>query len=398
MAIELVFYPNLRSLHVLIETVSKPINQILHLQQIVKLPAVEETSNSGSARPLAKKPIRQQPPGLKMRFRPIGFGDGSTGKIGSSSSSLAGSSDESILDQNFSKPTVDFDSASDSSSDVEMTDLPPPPPQMSEKTSKSKNAGESSTIGGPLKRKHIEGSASKAKKNSSSQSTITTDHKQLNHKKLRQTESQKIIPDSRLVSTEYEKSNAILPPLRSTPIYERAGLILSTSPIPPPSCLTPLRPTNIANPPGSTTPIRPAVPPKTNPPLRQLGSASSASDLPKGDIKNKASRAEMSDAHDINLSDKQRRRQIEKRSRNDSSSTPKTSHQQLSLSTSINTSGSRSRETPIPIPTPRLSISQSPIRGSSTQAQSRQVSGSQLEPKSQHKRKGDKKKRKKEEM
>jgi hypothetical protein len=32
----------------------------------------------------AKKPIRQQPGGLKMRFLPIGFGDGETGNLGSS--------------------------------------------------------------------------------------------------------------------------------------------------------------------------------------------------------------------------------------------------------------------------------------------------------------------------
>lgn len=58
----------------------RPIEQTLHLQQIVQLPTIVNGSSSPHTGPQvpsratvpAKKPIRQQPEGLKMRFLPLG--------------------------------------------------------------------------------------------------------------------------------------------------------------------------------------------------------------------------------------------------------------------------------------------------------------------------------------
>src|ERR1700709_1085338 len=171
-------------------------DQVLHLQQIVQLPGVKDGADPATLRSTVPtgKPIRQQPLGLKMRFRPIGFGTGKTGNIGSSSSSTDGRSSGSISDEEFpdapptnrelispspersvtSSESSDYDSSS--SSDVEMIDTPPHP---SDKASKSKRDVEVSvTAGGILKRKHSEEIDRKAK-NSSSQSTAITNHKQL---------------------------------------------------------------------------------------------------------------------------------------------------------------------------------------------------------------------------
>lgn len=120
----------------------KPIDHVLRLQQVVKLPGIHDSSSMtaslSNAAPQAKKPIRQQPPGLKMRFRPIGFGDGEPGRIGSSSSSVE---EESINDSDekmeespvvFRRPVrlpsqssddSSKSSESEGSSDVEMTNV-----------------------------------------------------------------------------------------------------------------------------------------------------------------------------------------------------------------------------------------------------------------------------------
>ncbi|KAH8593892.1 DNA-directed RNA polymerase I subunit RPA34.5-domain-containing protein [Bisporella sp. PMI_857] len=161
---------------------SKPISTTLHLQQIVDLP-VDTTDQSSSARATipAKKPVRQQPKGLKMRFRPLGFGEGDMGKIGSSSSSSdsESGSDEDMLDRvvKFKKPpfisldlatksskakgsdtdssssTSDSGSDSGSDSDVEMPDVSAP-------GAKQSTAAKSTTIlppkNGGIKRKHTD--------------------------------------------------------------------------------------------------------------------------------------------------------------------------------------------------------------------------------------------------
>ena len=72
---------------------SREIDQIMHLQHIVKLPGVHEgvDSNSSSASKATIptiKSARPQPKGLKMRFRPLGFGSGEPGTIGSEDSQV----------------------------------------------------------------------------------------------------------------------------------------------------------------------------------------------------------------------------------------------------------------------------------------------------------------------
>ncbi|KAI9822463.1 MAG: hypothetical protein M1827_000182 [Pycnora praestabilis] len=82
-----------------------PINitQRLHLQQMIRVPSLTNGKPSPSAdgsqsgvtiKTPAVKPVRPQPQGLKMRFRPFGFGNGTAGKIGSSSSSTDDSGEE----------------------------------------------------------------------------------------------------------------------------------------------------------------------------------------------------------------------------------------------------------------------------------------------------------------
>ena len=62
------------------ETSKRGIDQVLHLQQVVDLP--ELMTEERATIPAATKFVRQQPKGLRMRFKPIGFGDEDTGKIG----------------------------------------------------------------------------------------------------------------------------------------------------------------------------------------------------------------------------------------------------------------------------------------------------------------------------
>lgn len=73
---------------------SRPVDKVLHLRQKVVLPnlskkqsAPETGSNAaGEVSQVAISSIRPQPKGLKMRYRPPGFGTGETGKIGGSES------------------------------------------------------------------------------------------------------------------------------------------------------------------------------------------------------------------------------------------------------------------------------------------------------------------------
>ena len=57
--------------------------QTLHLQHLVQLP--ELMREAAATVPVAEKPVRAQPSGLRMRFKPIGFGEGTTGTIGEES-------------------------------------------------------------------------------------------------------------------------------------------------------------------------------------------------------------------------------------------------------------------------------------------------------------------------
>ncbi|PQE14433.1 hypothetical protein CJF30_00007028 [Rutstroemia sp. NJR-2017a BBW] len=138
----------------------RPIDQIFHLQQVPKLANGDDSSQATVP---AKKPVRKQPKGLRMRYTPVGFGLNGKGIIGDSS-------DEE--DQSGSDLEGREDGASDS--DVVMEDAQPTPPPV--KKSKSKKSAENSTENGdrPLKRKHKdEGEKKKKHKRLSSKPETT---------------------------------------------------------------------------------------------------------------------------------------------------------------------------------------------------------------------------------
>ena len=206
----------------------RSINQIFHLQQIVKLPGVQTSdiiaASSSKATIPAKKPIRQQPQGLKMRFRPIGFGDGETGKIGSSSSSVDGSIGKGTDEEPDTPPAATFrkpiavasssseaddtseDPESDESSvsDTEMTEAPSllTNPTSKERENKGAVAVASSqeVTNGSLKRKHS-GKEDRKSKHSSSRSSSIDDREPKRLKKT-QIESQRSLGDKASVLIE----------------------------------------------------------------------------------------------------------------------------------------------------------------------------------------------------
>lgn len=161
-------------------TAFRSIDQILHLQQIVNLPGVHEgiapnkDSASKSTVPM-KRPARPQPRGLKMRFRPLGFGSGEIGNIGSSS---------------------------ESGSDVDMDAAPAVVRPDSEAKSKSKSEKYTPS----KKRKHVEGEMKKSK-NSSSSTTEAPSDKKLKRLKKKQTEIETNITDKLLASSSSLESS-----------------------------------------------------------------------------------------------------------------------------------------------------------------------------------------------
>jgi hypothetical protein len=154
----------------------------------VKLPGIHDsssmTASSSKAAARGKRLVRQQPPGLKMRFRPMGFGDGEPGRIGSSSSSVeeesSSDSDEKMEESPvvFRRPvrlasqSSDESSESEGSSDVEMTNV-------------------------SLKRKH--GGEGRNSKHSSSRSS-NIDDRELKRSKKKQTESRRRLEGRESVS------------------------------------------------------------------------------------------------------------------------------------------------------------------------------------------------------
>ncbi|KAI9878248.1 MAG: hypothetical protein M1830_001471 [Pleopsidium flavum] len=88
------------------------IAQTLHLQQLVphrplthkQSPSSNSSQVSATAAAAPKKPARQQPEGLKMRFRPFGDQFGKPGKIGSESSSSESLSEVEVAEQEFRMP------------------------------------------------------------------------------------------------------------------------------------------------------------------------------------------------------------------------------------------------------------------------------------------------------
>jgi hypothetical protein len=257
-------------------TVLKTIDQTLHFQQIVKLSDVHEpeSSNFAKATVPAKKPVREQPPGLKMRFQPLGFGSRNLGKIESSSSSVGAASTESGSDAEMTEAPASFrrpasieseDSDSDendssessesedsSSSDQEMTEAPRLPAKSvvtprAEKSS-TKHISNDGSPSSSLKRTHGEGVEKKAK-TSSSQSKPASGDRQLKRLKTKQTVSQTSSADIQPASikthkttsstlgskssSSFSKPAAILPPL------SRTILPASSSPAPRASQSTP---------------------------------------------------------------------------------------------------------------------------------------------------------------
>ncbi|PQE13381.1 hypothetical protein CJF31_00008396 [Rutstroemia sp. NJR-2017a BVV2] len=119
------------------------------------VPKLANGDDSSQATVPAKKPVRKQPKGLRMRYAPVGFGLNGGGIIGDSSDE----EDQSGSDlegrgksPKFQKPSGAEDGASDS--DVVMGDAQPTPTPA--KKSKSKKSAENSAENGdrPLKRKH----------------------------------------------------------------------------------------------------------------------------------------------------------------------------------------------------------------------------------------------------
>ncbi|CAD6455188.1 2a744ecb-b7f9-4ff3-bf45-b479611c3a5f [Sclerotinia trifoliorum] len=106
----------------------KPVDQIYHMQQVVNI----SKENSSQATVLAKRPVRQQPKGLKARFQPIGFAS-APGIIGSDEDE----SDSEERAPKFQKIAM----SEDEISDVEMEDAPPSlNPAKKSKSDKSKKS------------------------------------------------------------------------------------------------------------------------------------------------------------------------------------------------------------------------------------------------------------------
>ncbi|KAL3426281.1 hypothetical protein PVAG01_03072 [Phlyctema vagabunda] len=127
--------------------------QVLHLQQIVNLPTQghADADVPSQATVPTKRPARQQPKGLKMRFTPIGYGDGDAGTLGSS---------ESEADDDAAPKRRKIADASPES-DVEVADVPVPSKKY--KSYKSSNSEISATVE-KTKKKHKEGGSSKKSK------------------------------------------------------------------------------------------------------------------------------------------------------------------------------------------------------------------------------------------
>lgn len=204
--------------------VSKPMDQILHLQQIVQLPGAKGSDASCSkATAQTKKFVRPQPPGLKMRFLPIGFGTGDPGKIGSDSASQDEST-SSVSDEEMEEAPKPFQTPTpldkpseepESESDEEMTEPPPLSDPNLGKIYKKKletPAGSQQS----LKRKHADGLEKKFTKTSSLQQSDTIDdHKKPKRQKTKQTGPQGKSVDTPSASTKISTSIIPPPPLKS---------------------------------------------------------------------------------------------------------------------------------------------------------------------------------------
>ncbi|KAG9248236.1 DNA-directed RNA polymerase I subunit RPA34.5-domain-containing protein [Calycina marina] len=144
----------------------KSVDNILHLQQKVEL--LTTAAQSTLATVPAKKPVRQQPKGLKMRYKPSGSGDSEAGKIGSSSEDESPAapvrfqkrvsvSPEPSNEKSGSSEDSASSSDSGSDSDVEMNDATAPvakPITPKPTPLAKKSAAILPPTAGALKRKH----------------------------------------------------------------------------------------------------------------------------------------------------------------------------------------------------------------------------------------------------
>ncbi|KAG4416156.1 hypothetical protein IFR04_010675 [Cadophora malorum] len=206
---------------------SKSIDHVFHLQQVARDPTA---ANPARATIPAKKPVRQQPRGLRMRFHPIGFGAAKPGTIGSSSSDEDTEDATPTTSRPVSKPKKFV--RPDEDSDEEMEDSPPLPlrPHPENNASASSPDGASRK---EKKRKHSEGGEKKSK-HSSSSIMSNSYHRELKRLKKKQTESQRKLADNQSASIETDEATEPLPLRPKTPPRHP----LSTTPVPPPKSLT----------------------------------------------------------------------------------------------------------------------------------------------------------------
>ncbi|PVH88007.1 hypothetical protein DL98DRAFT_224718 [Cadophora sp. DSE1049] len=136
---------------------SKAIDHVFHLQQVARDPT---TANPVKATIPTKKPVRQQPRGLKMRFHPIGFGAAKPGTIGSSSSDE--DMEDALSTSNRPVPKPKTFVRPDEDSDEDMEDGPPLPLRPHPENSASASSPDG-TSKKEKKRKHSEGGEKKSK-------------------------------------------------------------------------------------------------------------------------------------------------------------------------------------------------------------------------------------------
>lgn len=206
--------------------VSKSIDEVFHLQQVAQDPT---TVNPAKATIPARKPVRQQPRGLKMRFHPIGFGATEPGTIGSSSSDEEDAPSKTYRPVSRSKPT---------DSDEEMVVGPGLPSRLHPDVVKSSSGITSKK---EKKRKHSEGGEKKSKHSSSSRLN-DVNRRELKRLKKKQTESPRMLADNLSVLIESQENTEPPQPLRpKTPPQHP----VSTTPIPPPKPLIFSQPSNV---------------------------------------------------------------------------------------------------------------------------------------------------------
>lgn len=177
-----------------------------------------------------------------MRFRPIGFGSGETGRLGSTSPSASDlemehGSSLSIRRVASKSKNTDKSDSDPSGSDAEMEDAPPVSSKPHVKTKNGRPSSSGTSEKEPsLKRKHSDGGEKKSK-HSSSSIISSIDNRELKRLKKKQKESQRNTAGSLSASTEHQTASAP----KFQPKAPSKSLI-STTPIPPPKLLTSSQP------------------------------------------------------------------------------------------------------------------------------------------------------------